>query len=295
MDRLQSMAIYVQVVELGSFAAAAKAANLSATMIAKHVAALERRLGSRLLYRTTRRHGLSEVGKLYYDRCKALLADVEAAESSVSLLQGSPRGTLRVTAPVSFGARRLAPAMAEFLRLYPDVSVDLSLSDRVVDLVEEGTEVAVRIGHLADSRLVARPLQSYRSLLCAAPAYLRRCGMPRSPADLTSHTCLGFSYARSQGRWRLIRGREERTVRYSPRLLANNGEALRQAALAGAGILLQPEVLLGDDVAAGKLVRLLPAWTLPERPMHLVHAKDRHMTPKLQRFIEFMLQRFTRE
>jgi len=184
MDRLQSMGIFVQVVELGSFAAAAKAANLSATMIAKHVSALEKRLGSRLLYRTTRRHGLSEVGKLYYDRCKSLLADVEAAESSVSLLQGAPRGTLRITAPVSFGTRRLAPALAEFLRLYPDVTVDLSLSDRVVDLVEEGIEAAVRIGHLADSRLVARPLPSYRSLLCAAPACLRRCGMPKSPADL---------------------------------------------------------------------------------------------------------------
>lgn len=295
MDRLQSMGIFVQVVELGSFAAAAKAANLSATMIAKHVSALEKRLGSRLLYRTTRRHGLSEVGKLYYDRCKSLLADVEAAESSVSLLQGAPRGTLRITAPVSFGTRRLAPALAEFLRLYPDVTVDLSLSDRVVDLVEEGTEVAIRIGHLADSRLVARPLPSYRSLLCAAPVYLRRCGTPKSPPDLASHACLGFSYSQSRGRWRLIHGREERVIHYTPRLVANNGEALRQAALAGAGVVMQPEVLLADDVKAGKLVRLLPIWTLPERPMHLVHAKDRQMTPKLQRFIEFVLQRFPRD
>lgn len=295
MDRLQSMGVFVQVVELGSFAAAAKAANLSATMIAKHVSALERRLGSRLLYRTTRRQGLTEVGKIYFDRCKSLLAEVEAAECSVSLLQGSPRGTLRITAPVTFGARRLAPALAEFLRIHPEVSVDLSLSDRVVDLIEEGIEAAIRVGRLSDSRLVARPLRPYRSLLCAAPAYLRRRGTPKSPADLASHCCLGFSYAKRPGRWQLAQGGEERIVQHTPRLQVNNGEALRQAALAGAGILMQPEVLLADDVKAGKLVRLLPSWSLPEQPMHLVYAKDWHMTPKLQRFIEFALAQFTKE
>jgi DNA-binding transcriptional LysR family regulator len=293
-DRLQSMGVFVQVVDLGSFAAAAKTTNLSATMVAKHVAGLERRLGSRLLYRTTRRQGLTEVGKVYYDRCKALLADVEAAECSVSLLQGAPRGTLRVTAPVSFAARRLAPALAEFLRLYPDVSVDLAASDRVVDLIEEGIEAAIRVGPLADSRLVARALRPYRSLLCAAPSYLRRCGAPKSPGDLASHVCLGFSYAQRPGRWRLTRDGEERLVQYAPRLQVNNGEALRQAALAGAGIVMQPEVLLDDDVKEGRLVRLLPAWGLPEQPMHLVYARDWHMTPKLQRFIEFVLQRFAK-
>ncbi len=293
-DRLQSMGVFVQVVELGSFAAAARTANLSATMIAKHVAALERRLGSRLLYRTTRRQGLTEVGKLYYDRCKALLADVEAAECSVSLLHGAPRGTLRITAPVTFGARRLAPALGEFLRLYPDVSVDLSVSDRVVDLIEEGLEAAIRVGRLSDSRLVARPLRPYRSLLCAAPSYVRRHGTPKSPGDLAAHACLGFSHAQRPGRWRFTRDGEERAVQYAPALQVNNGEALRQAALAGAGIVMQPEVLLADDVEAGRLVRLLPAWALPEQPMHLVYARDWQMTPKLQRFIEFVLQHYAR-
>lgn len=294
MDRLQSMGIFLQVVDLGSFAAAAKAANLSATMVAKHVSALERRLGSRLLYRTTRRQGLTEAGKIYYDRCKSLLAEVEAAECSVNLLQGAPRGTLRITAPVTFGARRLAPAMAEFLRLYPDVSVDLSLNDRVIDLIEEGIEAAIRVGRLSDSRLVARPLRPYRSLLCAAPSYLRRRGTPRSPADLESHACLGFSYSRRPDRWQMAQGQDERIVHYLPRLQVNNGEALRQAALAGAGILMQPEVLLADDVKKGSLIRLLPSWSLPEQPMHLVYARDWHMTPKLQRFIEFTLERFAR-
>jgi DNA-binding transcriptional LysR family regulator len=291
-DRLTSMAVFVRVVELGGFATAAKEADISATMVAKHVNALETRLGARLLNRTTRRQSLTEVGKLYYDRCKALLADVDAAESSVSALRATPRGTLRITAPVSFGTRRLAPAFAEFLRLYPEVNVDLSLSDRVADLIDEGFEAAIRIGNLGDSRLVARRLQPYRSLLCASPDYIRRQGQPKTPQDLAAHDCLGFSYSGLRGRWRLFRGTEEKTVNFTPRLLVNNGEALRQAALAGLGILSQPEILLADDVSEKRLVRVLPTWSLPARPMHVVYVADRQATPKLQCFIDFVVKQF---
>jgi len=289
------MAIFVRVVELGGFAIAAEEADISATMVAKHIQALEARLAARLLNRTTRRQSLTEVGKLYYDRCKALLADVEAAESSISALQSAPRGTLRITAPVSFGARRLAPALAEFLSLYPDVNADLALIDRVADLVDEGFEAAIRIGNLADSRLVARRLQPYRSLLCASPEYIRRRGQPKSPPDLASHDCLGFSQSSLRGRWRLSRGSEDKTVNFTPRLLANNGEALRQAALAGLGILLQPEVLLADDVRDKRLIRVLPTWSLPARPMHVVYLADRQATPKLQCFLDFVVKRFAPE
>lgn len=292
MDRLTSMAIFVQVVQLGSFAAAAQEADISATMVAKHIKALEARLGARLLNRTTRRQSLTEVGKLYYDRCRALLAEVDATETSVSAMRAAPRGTLRVSAPVSFGTRRLAPAIAEFLRRYPEVNVDLSLSDRIADLVDEGFEAAIRIGNLADSRLVARRLQPYRSLLCASPEYIRRRGRPKAPQDLAAHDCLGFTHAGRRGRWRFSRGGEERTVQFTPRLLANNGEALRQAALAGLGILLQPEVLVADDIDAKRLLPVLPAWSLAARPMHLVHLADRQATPKLQCFVDFVVNRF---
>jgi DNA-binding transcriptional LysR family regulator len=220
------------------------------------------------------------------------LAAVEAAESSVSALRATPRGTLRVTAPVSFGTQRLAPALSDFLREHPDVNVELMLSDRVVDLIEEGFEVAVRIGRLADSQFVARPLRPYRSVLCASADYVRRRGRPKTPQDLPAHDCLDFSFAGPRGRWRLSRGDEEQIVRFVPRLRANNGDALRQAALAGLGILLQPEVLIGNDVAAGRLLRLLPAWSPPERPMHLIYMRDRQPTPKLQAFVGFVLGKF---
>jgi DNA-binding transcriptional LysR family regulator len=292
MDRLTSMGIFIRVVELGGFAAAAKDADISPAMAAKHIRALESRLGARLLHRTTRRRSLTEAGQMYFERCKRLLAAADEAEASVTALKAAPRGQLRITAPVSFGTKRLAPALAAFLHDYPEVNVELVLSDRVSDLVEEGFEAAIRVGRLADSQLIARPLQPYRSVLCASPHYLRRRSRPRTPRDLLDHDCLDFSYAGPRGRWRMTRDGAEETVTFAPRLRANNGEALRQAALAGLGIVLQPEVLLGDDVAAKKLVQLLPSWTHAERPMHLLYQRDRHATPKLQRFIEFVLERF---
>jgi DNA-binding transcriptional LysR family regulator len=292
MDRLTSMSIFVRVVALGGFAAAAREADISATMVARHVQALESRLGSRLLNRTTRRQSLTEVGQIYYDRCKKLLSEVDAAESSVIQLRAAPRGTLRITAPVTFGTKRLAPALADLLRLHPDVNVDLTLNDRVADLVDEGFEAAIRVGHLADSQLVSRPLHPYRSMLCASPDYIRRRGRPKTPQELLAHDCLGFSFAGAGSRWRLSRDGKESTVNFTARLRVNNGEGLRQAALAGIGIILQPEVLLADDVKDKRLVRVLPTWELPARPMQLVYVRDRQATPKLQCFIDFILERF---
>jgi DNA-binding transcriptional LysR family regulator len=286
------MSVFVRVVALGGFAAAAREADISATMVAKHIQALEARLGARLLNRTTRRQRLTEAGRTYYERCKGLLNAVDAAETSVSALRASPRGTLRITAPVTFGTTRLAPALAQYLREHPEVNVDLVLNDRIVDLLEEGFEAAIRVGHLEDSQLVARSLHPYRSVLCASPNYLRRRGRPRLPQDLESHDCLGFSVTGARGRWRLLQSEGEQTVTFTPRLRTNNGESLRQAALAGIGVVLQPEVLLEDDVKSGRLVRVLPSWKLPARPLHLVYARDRLMSPKLQAFIEFILKRF---
>ncbi|WP_199098995.1 LysR family transcriptional regulator [Dyella sp. ASV21] len=293
MDTLASMAMFVRVVESGSFSAAAEVARVSPTMAGKHIRAIEERLGARLLHRTTRRQQLTEVGQLYYERCKQVLADVELAEASASELQATPRGRLRLTAPMSFGSRRLTPALTEYLQRYPDVSVDLVLDNRVIDLVGEGFELAIRIGAIDDPQLVARPLLPYRMLLAASPAYLARHGTPTHPGELSAHACLGLSNWRRRDQWRLlgVRG-EECDVPVHGRLAADHGDALRIAALHDAGIVLQPEVLLTDDLRAGRLVHVLPGWGPPATPMHLLYAQDRRPTAKLRSMIAFLLERF---
>ncbi|WP_201775754.1 LysR family transcriptional regulator [Chromobacterium subtsugae] len=289
LDLCSSMAVFVQAVDKGSFTAAADACGLSATMVGKHVRALEARVGARLLNRTTRQQSLTEVGRIYYQHCRQLLADIAVADGCADALRAAPRGLLKIHAPVSFGSLRLAPALAVYLRRHPEVEVDLTLADRMVDLVEEGYEAAVRIGELTDSSLVARPLQPYRMWLCAAPAYLAERGAPSEPAQLAGHDCLGFAYWRHKNRWRFGSGEN---VAVRGRFTANNGQALRTAALAGLGIVMQPEALLADDVAAGRLLRLLPDHPLPSRPMHLLYPTDRRPTPKLASFIDFMLAAF---
>ncbi len=291
MDRLTSMTVFVRVAELGSFTAAADEFEISATMVGKHVKALEARLGARLIHRTTRRQQLTDIGRLYCDRCKTVLEGAAAAEASIDSLRGAARGVLRITASVTYGARKIASALTEFLRLHPEVQAELVLNDRVADLIEEGFDAAIRIGKLDDSGLIARPLAPYRMLICAAPSYLAENPLPRRPRDLEKHSCL--AYWSQQGRWRLMdRDGREHLVRAESRLRMNNGEALRQAALAGFGIVMQPQVLLEDDVRAGRLVPLLPNYRAPGAPVHLVYLPDRRPTPKLQSFIDFILARF---
>lgn len=294
MDRLTSMSVFVCVTEKRSFTLAADAMGLSTTMVGKHIRYLEARVGTRLIQRTTRRQSLTEAGQLYYEQCKHVLACAEAADSCVDSLRAAPRGLLRVHAPVSFGSARLAPALAEFLKRYPDVQVDLALGDRVVDMIEDGFEAAIRIGPLADSGLVALPLQPYRMWLCAAPAYLAEHSIPRSASDLSTHNCLGFAYWHKKNSWRLRRQGQLEEVAVQGRLTANNGQALRAVALAGLGIIMQPEVLLTDDIAAGRLQRVLADYDPPSRPMHLVYPADRRPTPKLRSFIDFVVASFGR-
>ena len=293
MDRLVSMQVFVRVVEKGSFSAAAEDFRISATMVGKHIAALEERLGARLLNRTTRRQSLTEVGRIYYQRCKQALAEVEAADACANELQATPRGLLRMNAPVSFGANALIAAIDDYLAQYPDVQIELTLNDRIVNLVEEGYELAVRIGSLPDSSLIARPLRPYRMVVCAAPAYLEAHGLVQTPEQLGTHNCLGFIYSIAQTHWRFTDGESTREVEIKGNLRVNNGQALRTAALRGMGIIMQPEVLLADDIAAGRLVRILPEHELPSYPMHLVYPSHRNMTPKLKSFVEFVVARFS--
>ncbi|MDB5968210.1 MAG: LysR family transcriptional regulator [Hydrocarboniphaga sp.] len=288
MDRLTSMSVFVRVVESGSLAAAAAEFRISATMAGKHLQSLEKRIGARLLHRTTRRQRLTEVGAIYFERCKQLLAEIEAAEDSAGAMRAAPRGVLRVTAPVAFGTHRLAPALGEFLRLYPEVKVELLVSDRLVDLVDEGFDVAIRIGNLPDSGFVARPLAPYCVVVCAAPAYLAERGAPRQPQDLERHDCIGFSHASL--RWRF----GDHTVQAGSRLQINNAEALRQAAISGCGIVQMWTALVEDDLRSGRLVGVLHEYERPPRAMHLVYLHDRQPAAKLQRFVEFVLARFER-
>jgi len=292
MDRLQSMDVFVRVAERGGFSAVAKELGISATMVGKHIRFLEERLGLRLLNRTTRRQSLTEAGAAYVERCGRLLSEVADAESSVLNLRRTARGVLRVTSPVTFGSQCLVPALADYLDRNPEVSIELTLNDRAVDLVEEGFEAAVRIGNLDDSSLIACPLQPYRTLICASPAYLARHGTPKVPADLSRHNCLGFMYWDRRSRWRLIGKTGEATVRVRGNFTVNHGQALRAAALAGIGIVMQPEILFSEDLAAGRLIRVLPRFEPPSRPMHLVYLPDRHPTPRLRSFIDFMVEQF---
>ena len=288
MDRLACMASFARVVEKGSFAAAAEGTGLTATMIGNHVRFLEARLGARLLNRTTRRQSLTELGRGYHERCKHILAEVDAAEAQAADLRAAPRGLLRLTAPVALGASVLPRLLAEYLRRQPQVEVELALNDRVVDLLEEGFEAAIRVGALVDSRLIALPLMPYRVVLCAAPGYLRERGVPLAPGDLAGHSCLDFTLSGLHGAWRLGNGE---TVAPRGRLRANNGQALRAAALEGLGIALLPQLLVDEDLAAGRLIRVLPDHAPPGRHMHLLTLPDRRPTPKLRSFVAFMTRR----
>ena len=237
MDRLASMAAFVKAAEVGSFAAAAGALRMSPQMIAKHVTWLESGLGARLLNRTTRRQALTDIGKAYYDRCKMVLAEADWADSLADEAKGAPRGCLRVNAPVSFGAHSLTPVIARYLRQYPKVEVDLVLSDRLVDLVEEEFEAVFRIGPLADSSFMARELAPFRIVACASPDYLRERGVPATPLDLETHECLVHAptSAPTVSDWRFVRGEENYKIDVKHRLRVNDAKALLVAALDGFG------------------------------------------------------------
>ena len=293
MDRLASMAMFIRVVDLGSFAAAADAAQVSATMVAKHIRMTEERLGARLLHRTTRRQHLTEVGALYYERCKTALAEVALAESSALELQAAPRGTLRMVAPVSFGSHSLVPALTAFMQRYPDVQVDLTLSNGKPDLIHDGYELGIYIGHVDEPGLVARPLRPYRRILAASPAYIAAHGQPKHPSELVNHSCLGLSYWRHHDAWQLQnKDGEACRVVVQGRLTANHGEALRIAALGGVGIVIQPEALLADDLASGRLVQVLPDWAYRPSPMYLIYAQDQRPTAKLRQTIDYLMECF---
>jgi len=293
MDRLAAIEAFVTVAECGSFSQAAERLHASKSVISRQVGALEAELGARLLHRTTRALTLTEAGRSYLERATRILADLAEANASVGQLQAAPRGRLRVNAPVSFGFLHLAPALPDFLARYPDVAVELTMNDRFVDLVDEGFDVAVRIGKLEDSSLVARKLAPMRRIVGAAPAYLAQRGTPASPDDLTAHECLCYTNLGPSQEWRFVRpdGRAW-PVEVRGRLHANNGDALRAAALRGFGIAVLPSFLVGRDVQSGALVSVLEDYMPQDSALYAVYPHARHLSPKVRAFVDFLAERF---
>lgn len=291
MDLFRSMQAFVAVVNAGSMTAAAEQLGVTPAMVGQHVASLETRLGTRLLVRTTRRQSLTDFGASYLAQCRDILDRVALAEQQAETLQQEPRGTLHITAHVTFGAEVLMASLGPYREEAPEVTLDIMLTDRNVDLIEEGFDAAFRVAAPPDGRIIARRLSPYPMVLCASPAYLARAGTPREPADLAGHEAVVFTPA-ARSPWRLTRGEE--TIEVMPRrpITANSGQGLRVAACAGLGIVVQPLMLLGADIAAGRLVRLLPEWTLGSRTISLLYYRDRQMTPRLRSFISFAIRTF---
>lgn len=294
LDRLTSMAVFVKAADAGSFTAAASSLGMSAQMVAKHVVALERQLGGKLLARTTRHQSLTELGRTYHERCKLILAEVGAADALAAQVKSEPRGRLRISAAVTFGAHGLVPLLTRYLVGHPLVEIDLVLTDRFVDLVEEGFEAAFRIGPLEDSGLIARRLTPYRLAAAASPAYLSERGIPADPADLAAHDCLAYAYrSRTADRqWHFQRDGRTHTIAVRCRFQANDGTALVSAAVEGAGVVLAAEDVLQGTLTNGRLVRVLPEYEPPSRPMHLLYSLDGRQTPKLRSFIDAAAQHF---
>ena len=289
MDKLRNMEVMVAAVEAGSFAAAARQLQISAVMVGKHIQQLEAHLGARLFQRSTRQNSLTEVGAAFYDDSKRVLEQVRWAESAVERSRAVPQGLLRVSAPFTLGSHVIAPLVAEFLQRHEQVRVDLQLTDSVVDMAGEGFDAAIRIGRIVDEGLVARSLRPYRMVIAATPAYLARHGTPQGAADLARHQCLSHSVWQRRVEWTLRDGDTEFFWPENARFVCNQGDGLRQAALHGLGLVMQPEVLLADDLASGALVPVLQHCLPAQRDVHLVYAPDRRQLPKLARFVEYVV------
>jgi DNA-binding transcriptional LysR family regulator len=293
LDRLDSMEAFVRVAESHSFSEAARRLRVSKSVVSRQVSALEAQLGARLFHRTTRSLALTEIGRAYFERCSRILADIEEANLSVSSLQAAPRGRLRVNAPMSFGILHLAPLIPAFCQRFPEIDIDMELNDRFINLVDEGVDVAVRIGKLADSSLIARHLAPARKVLCASPEYLNRHGTPVTPDDLERHECLTYSNRATPEEWSFAHpdGRPW-PISVQGRLRVNNGDVLREAALGGLGIVIQPSFIVGRDLQAGTLVSLLADFIPQDLAIHAVYPHNRHLSPKVRAFVDFLVEHF---
>ncbi len=291
MDRLESMRAFVKVVDLAGFAAAARALDLSTTMVSKHVAALEAHLGVPLLTRTTRKVNPTEAGRRFHEHCQAILNALEDAEREVGAQGQAAVGCLRITAPVELGNLHIAPLVSALLRRHPALSAWLDFSNRVVDLVEEGFDAAIRVAPTLDTNLRGRHVTTSRLLLVAAPDYLARHGSPQHPGELAHHATLSF--ALSMGTvWPFLRDGEQQEIALKPRLVSNSADSLRIAACDGDGIALLPSFLVAADLQAGRLRPVLPSWSHGDLRIFVLHPHRRVQTGRLRAFIDILIERF---
>ncbi|HEU4852019.1 MAG TPA: LysR family transcriptional regulator [Telluria sp.] len=292
MDRFREMQAFTAVVDAGSFVRAAEMLDTSKAAVSRLVADLEERLGVRLLHRTTRKLSLTDDGQTFYHRCVELLATLGEAESDLSSRSAEPSGRLRISAPVTFGVLHLAPLWGEFLAARPRVTLDIELSDRMVDLVDDGFDLAIRITRAPHPNLIARLLAPAQLVLCAAPAYLERRGTPTHPSELAQHDVISYTYYATRDEWSFEGPDGPVTVRTRPRLHANNGDTCRAAALKGQGIILQPAFLVHEDLKSGALREILPDYRSPELGIYATYTSRRQLPLKLRQMIDFLVDAF---
>ncbi len=295
MDKLGAMAVFVKVVEAGSLSAASRVLGLSLTTVSRQLAALENALGAPLLVRTTRHLAMTEDGRAYYERAKHILSEIDEAERALSAQKTVPLGRLHVSAPTLLGRLRLAPLLPVFLARHPLVSVDLTLADRNVRLAEEGIDVALRVGPLDDSSLMARKLGDIQLVVCASPDYLERRGEPRTPDDLSEHDCLVFSEVPGAGQWRFQTEAGRKTVQVPARICANNLDAVVAAALGGAGLVRAPSWQIAGHVASGRLRIVLEQYQRPSTPLHALFLHTRLRSPKVRAFVDFLAKQWSQD
>lgn len=288
---LNAIFVFAKVVEAGSFTGAARELSMPKSTVSRKVSELEEQLGARLLQRTTRKLSLTDVGLAVYQHAARMVAEAEEAELVVDRMQESPRGLLRVTTPLNFGY--LGPIVTSYLKRYPEVRIEMVCADRVVDLIQEGFDVAIRAGQLADSTLIARGLGTLQSYVVASPAYLSERRAPEQPQDLEQHECLAFGAGAQRTSWILQQSGKALTVEVRPRFVVNDFDFLDESVRAGLGIAMLPVFRCWEHLRAGRLVRLLPQWSSPEIPLHAVYPSTRHLSPKVKAFIDHLREHIT--
>ena len=292
MDRLNSMTIFVQVVEKEGFTAASEKLGLSRAQISKSVMQLEKHLGARLLNRTTRRVSLTETGRIYYERCKLILNDIEEMEGIAGEQTSSPHGTLTLSAPTSFGILQLQKVIPEYIKRYPNVKISLSLADRFIDVVSEGFDVGIRIAKLENSSLIARKIAPCKQVFCASPEYLNKKGTPKVPIDLALHPCLVYSNDLKPDTWVLHGPEGIESIKVSGPVCADNGDVLKEAAVAGLGVTLLPTFIVGADIKSGSLQQILSDYYPPEISVYAVFPSHRYLSAKVRTFVDFLSEYF---
>ncbi|SHO56197.1 LysR family transcriptional regulator [Vibrio quintilis] len=289
MDKLETMKAFLAVVQEGSFSKASEKLNLSPQLVSKYVSWLEDKLKTRLLNRTTRKVSVTEAGRAYFERCQQILIDLEETENSLTNLEQHVSGTLTISAPMSFGTRHLARLLVDFQRLYPDVNIDLQLTDTKVDIVDQGIDVALRIGYLKNSTLIAKKITPIRLAICASPEYLKQYGEPSTPDELANHYYLKYTYSEDNFVFSQF-NRQSAGLRLKHTITANNGDLLMNAAVHGGGIIIQPTFITGEAIARGKLKRILPGYEPSSLNMYAVYAHRKFLASKVRSFVDFVVQ-----